>query len=63
MADRRVGSCEDRFEFNDRLWNQFLRIAQPYFLPFTAAWHANVFSLGLVVLKFIRLEKVRGMPI
>ncbi|CAK9012185.1 unnamed protein product [Durusdinium trenchii] len=25
----------DRFEFNDRLWNQFLRIAQPYFLPYT----------------------------
>lgn len=28
-------AANDRFEFNDRLWNQFLRIAQPYFLPFT----------------------------
>ncbi|CAE7470274.1 unnamed protein product [Symbiodinium sp. CCMP2456] len=28
---RRAG---DGFEFNTRLWNQFLRIAQPYFLPF-----------------------------
>eukprot|EP00439_Symbiodinium_sp_Y106_P032391 s4928_g3.t2 len=28
---RRAG---DSFEFNTRLWNQFLRIAQPYFLPF-----------------------------
>ena len=32
------GSSKDRFEFNDRLWNQFLRIAQPYFLPYTASW-------------------------
>ena len=39
-ASAKSRSClsQDSFEFNTRLWNQFLRIAQPYFLPFADAW-------------------------
>eukprot|EP00913_Durusdinium_trenchii_P012064 g11332.t1 len=35
QKEPKLSGRSDRFEFNDRLWNQFLRIAQPYFLPYT----------------------------
>ncbi|CAE7224505.1 unnamed protein product [Symbiodinium microadriaticum] len=54
---RRAG---DSFEFNTRLWNQFLRIAQPYFLPFPDDEEASDAQPGFVALILATLVGVVG---